>query len=137
MAASGNPYLHLADEMGALFADERFADLYPTHGQPGLAPWRLVLVTILQFAEDLSDRKAADAVRGRIDWKYALRLDLGDPGFDASVLSEFRTRLVEGNAETRLLDLLLAWCREKKLLKAGGKQRGLKGTPSTHVLAAV
>src|SRR5262245_5743813 len=88
----GNPHLRLADEMGALFTDEGVADLYPTPGPPGLAPWRLVLVTILQFAEDLPDRQAADAVRSRIDWKYALRLDLGDPGFDASVLSEFRTR---------------------------------------------
>jgi transposase len=129
----GNLYLRLADEMGALFTDEGFADLYPTHGQPSLAPWRLVLVTILQFAEDLSDRQAADAVRSRIDWKYVLHLDLGDPGFDASVLSEFRSRLLEGGAEGRLLDLLLAWCREKKLLKAGGKQR----SDSTHVLAAV
>jgi transposase len=119
--------------MGPLFSDEGFADLYPTHGQPGLAPWRLVLVTILQFAEGLSDRQVADAVRSRIDWKSALHLDLGDPGFDASVLSEFRTRLREGKAETRLLDLPLAWCREKKLRKAGGKQR----SDSTHVLAAV
>src|SRR5579859_7866532 len=117
----GNLYVRLADEMGAIFADERFADLYPRHGQPSLAPWRLVLVTILQFAEDLSDRQAADAVRSRIDWKYVLHLELTDPGFDASVLSEFRTRLVEGEAETRLLEVLLAWCRERKLLKAHGK----------------
>jgi transposase len=82
-----------------------------------------VLVTILQFAEDLSDRQAADTVRSRIDWKYVLRLDLTDPGFDASVLSGFRTRLVEGEAETRLLEVLLAWCRERKLLKARGKLR--------------
>jgi transposase len=129
----GNLYLRLADELGTLFSDERFADLYPSHGQPAFAPWRLALVTILQFAEDLSDRQAADAVRARIDWKYVLRLELTDPGFDASVLSEFRTRLVEGEAETRLLDALLAWSREHKLLKAHGKQR----TDSTHVLAAV
>src|SRR6185437_11487240 len=100
---------------------------------PSLAPWRLILTTILQFAEDLSDRQAADAVRSRIDWKYVLRLELTDPGFDASVLSEFRTRLVQGSAEERLLEVLLGWCRERKLLKVRGKQR----TDSTHVLAAV
>lgn len=129
----GNVYLRLADKMGPLFTDEQFADLSPTHGQPSLAPWRLAFVTVLQFAENLSDRQAAEAVRSRIDWEYVLRLELTDCGFDASVLSEFRSRLVAGGAEARLLDALLAWCREQRLLKAGGKQR----TDSTHVLAAV
>lgn len=129
----GHPYLRLADELGSLFTDETFAALFPTHGHPAFAPWRLALVTILQFAEGLADRPAADAVRGRIDWKYVLRLELADPGFDASVLSEFRTRLIEGSAESLLLDTLLGWCREQKLLTARGRQR----TDSTHVLAAV
>lgn len=131
--AKGHPYLRLADELGPLFTDETVAALFPTHGQPALAPWRLALVTILQFAENLSDRQAADAVRCRIDWKYVIRLDLMDPGFDASVLSEFRKRLVEGAAEQLLLDTLLKWCRERQLLKARGHQR----TDSTYVLAAV
>lgn len=129
----GHPYLRLADELGSLFTDERFVALFPTHGQPAFAPWRLVLVTILQFAEGLADRPAADAVRSRIDWKYVLRLELADPGFDASILSEFRTRLIEGSAESLLLDTLLTWCREHKLLASRGRQR----TDSTHVLAAV
>jgi transposase len=88
---------------------------------------------LLQFAENLSDRWAADAVRGRIDWKYLLGLELSDPGFDASVLSEFRGRLVAGGAEEHLLDTLLALCREQKLLSAQSRQR----TDSTHVLGAV
>lgn len=129
----GHPYLRLADELGSLFSDETFAALFPTHGQPALAPWRLALVTILQFAEGLADRPAADAVRSRIDWKYVLRLELGDSGFDASVLSEFRARLIANGAESLLLDTLLGWCREQKLLTARGRQR----TDSTHVLAAV
>jgi len=90
-------------------------------------------VTLLQFAENLSDRRAADAARSRIDWKYLLGLELADPGFDASVLSEFRSRLVSGGAETLLLDTLLALCREQKLLAPRGRQR----TDSTHVLGAV
>jgi transposase len=129
----GHPYLRLADELGDLFADELFVKLFPALGQPALAPWRLALVTILQFAEGLSDRRAADAVRSRIDWKYVLRLELTDAGFDASVLSEFRARLVEGRAEFLLLEALLAWCGERRLLRARGRQR----TDSTHVLAAV
>jgi len=129
----GHPYLRLADELGALFDDAAFAALFPTHGQPALAPWRLALVTILQFAEGLSDRQAAHALRSRIDWKYVARLELTDPGFDGSVLSEFCGRLIEGAAETLLLDTLLAWCREHKLLAARGRQR----TDSTHILAAV
>jgi transposase len=74
-----HPYLRLADELGSLFTDERFVALFPTHGQPAFAPWRLALVTILQFAEGLADRPAADAVRSRIDWKYVLRLELAIP----------------------------------------------------------
>jgi transposase len=129
----GNPYLRLRDELGTLFHDADFADLYPLRGQPALAPWRLALVTVLQFREDLSDRPAADAVRARIDWKYLLGLELTDPGFDASVLSEFRARLLAGGAEGLLLEKLLARCKTLGLLKARGRQR----TDSTHVLARV
>ncbi len=129
----GHPYLRLADELGALFDDDAFAALFPTHGQPALAPWRLALVTILQFAEGLSDAQAAHALRSRIDWKYVTRLDLTDPGFDGSVLSAFRGRLIVGAAETLLLDTLLSWCRDHKLIVTRGRQR----TDSTPILAAV
>src|SRR3954449_13626705 len=107
----GNPYLRLRDELGAIFGDDDFADLYPRRGQPALPPWRLALVTVLQFREGLSDRRAADAVRARIDWKYLLGLELTDPGFDASVLSEFRSRLLAGEAEGLLLERLLDRCK--------------------------
>lgn len=129
----GSPLLRLRDELGPIFADADFADLFPRLGRPGLPPWRLALVTILQFRENLPDRQAADAVRARIDWKYALGLELTDPGFDASVLCEFRARLLEGGAEERLLHRLLDRCRELGLLKARGRQR----TDATHVLAAI
>jgi len=129
----GNPYLRLYDELGPLYADQQFAALFPTRGQPGLSPAQLAVVTVLQFAERLSDRQAADAVRGRIDWKYVLGLPLEDAGFDASVLSEFRARLLAGAAEALLLTTLLERCRALKLLKARGRQR----TDSTHVVAAI
>jgi transposase len=129
----GNPYLRMRDELGVFYADEDFAALFPARGKPAEAPWRLALVTVFQFAENLSDRQAADAVRGRIDWKYALGLALTDAGFDHTVLSEFRQRLVAGGAERRLLDLLLDRFRERGLLKTRGKQR----TDSTHVLGAI
>jgi transposase len=90
----GNRYLQLADELDALVTDEAFGALFPPHGQPACPPWPLALVTILQFAEGLSDRQAAHAVRNRVDWQYVLRLELTDPGFDASGLSEFRSRLL-------------------------------------------
>ena len=76
----GNLYLRMREALDGIYADEDFADLFPTRGQPAEAPWRLALVTIFQFAEHLSDRAAADAVRGRIDWKYALSLELTDAG---------------------------------------------------------
>ncbi len=129
----GNLYLRMRDALGPLFTDDSFAPLFPARGQPALSPWRLALITIMQYAEGLSDRQAADAVRGRIDWKYALSLELGDPGFDSSVLSEFRTRLLAGHAEQLLFESMLAQFRERNLIAAGGQQR----TDSTHILAAV
>lgn len=129
----GTLCLRIADAVGAIYDDMQFADLFPLRGQPAEAPARLALATVLQFVEGLSDRRAADAVRGRIDWKYALGLELTDPGFDHTVLSEFRTRLVRGQAEQVLLDTLLERVRELGLLKSRGRQR----TDSTHVLAAV
>src|SRR5713226_8765457 len=129
----GTPYLTLRDELGTIFQDDAFAALFPMNGQPGLPPWRLALVTIMQFRENLADRQAAEAVRARIDWKYLLSLELTDPGFEFSVLSEFRDRLLDGNAEALLLDQLLERCRALGLLKARGQQR----TDSTHVLAAI
>jgi transposase len=92
--------VRLRDELGTLYEDADFAALFPARGQPALPPWRLAVVTVLQFLEGLSDRQAADAVRARIDWKYALSLELSDPGFDYSALSEFRARLVAGGCST-------------------------------------
>jgi transposase len=125
--------MRLRDEFSALYSDADFAAFYPSRGQPGLAPWRLALVTVFQFLEQLSDRQAADAVRARIDWKYALGLELADPGFHFSVLAEFRQRLVGGGAEHLLLDRMLEHFKARGLVKPRGKQR----TDSTHVLGAV
>ncbi|WP_251059470.1 MULTISPECIES: transposase [unclassified Streptomyces] len=111
------------DRLDVLFEDEEFADLYPCDGRPGFSPGQLALVSVLQFAENLSDRAAADAVRTRIDFKYALVLELEDPGFDYSVLSEFRARLAEGDAADRLLRVMLKRLVEAGLLKPGGRQR--------------
>jgi transposase len=128
----GNPYLRMRDEFETFFADEQFVSLFAHRGRPAEAPWRLALVTLLQFAEDLSDQQAADAVRRCLDWKYLLGLDLADAGFDASVLSEFRARLVDGCQELLLLETLLTLFRQHGLLRARGKQR----TDATHVVAA-
>jgi transposase len=130
---NGNIYLTLRDTLGTLFEDKAFTDLYPVLGQPAESPGRLALITVMQYLEDLTDRQAADAVRSRIDWKYILGLKLDDPGFDFSVLSEFRQRLLEGKAEARLLGKLLERCETLGFLKGKKKQR----TDSTHVIAAV
>jgi transposase len=129
----GSPYLTFRDALSTIFQDEDFAALFPACGQPGLPPWRLALVTLMQFREQLSDRQAAEAVRARIDWKYLLGLELDHPGFDFSVLSEFRDRLLAGSAEALLLDTLLKRCRPLGFIKARGQQR----TDSTYVLAAI
>ncbi len=104
---TGNMYILVRDQLGRVYEDASFSSLFPSRGQPAEAPWRLAMVTVLQFAEGLSDRQAADAVRGRIDWKYLLGLELSDPGFDHTVLSEFRSRLVAGHSELMLLNALL------------------------------
>lgn len=130
----GSLCLHLLDAVGPLYRDQQFASLFaPRLGRPAESPARLALVLILQFVENLSDRQAAEAVRARLDWKCVLGLELADAGFDASVLSEFRQRLIDGSLERLLLDPLLVRLRERGALKGGGRQR----TDATHVLARV
>lgn len=130
---NGNRYLTLRDRFGPLFQDEDFADLYSDRGQPAYSPSRLAVVSILQFMENLSDRRAAEAVRARIDWKYLLGLPLDARGFDASVLCEFRARLLRAEAGERLFDRILGRLREEGFLKKRGRQR----TDSTYVLGSV
>ncbi len=130
---AGNTYMRMRDHLGTIYQDQDFVDLFPAQGQPAYEPWRLALMSIMQYAEGLTDRQAADAVRTRIDWKYALSLELTDPGIDFSLLSEFRSRLLAHGAEHRVFDLLLAQFRERGWIKGRGRQR----TDSTHVLAAI
>ncbi|MCX4881281.1 IS1182 family transposase [Streptomyces sp. NBC_00847] len=128
----GSLAIRVRDELGPLFTDEEFADLFPARGKPAWSPGRLALVLVLQFVEGLTDRQAAEAVRARIDFKYALALELADPGFDFSVLSEFRDRLIDAEAGRRVLDGILHAARDKGLLKTAGRAR----TDSTHVQSA-
>ena len=129
----GNIYLQIRDTLGSIYVDENFADLFSVKGQPAQSPWRLALICVMQYMENLSDRQVAEAVRGRIDWKYALSLSLDDPSFDFSILSEFRQRLIEGGKEEFLLERILEKLRENGLLKDSQRQR----TDSTHILAAI
>lgn len=129
----GSLAMRVRDELGEVFFDGAFMDAFGIRGRPGISPGQLAMVTVLQFAENLTDRQAADAVRGRIDWKYLLGLELTDPGFDFSVLSQFRTRLVEHDLQPMVLDMLLERLVEAGLVKSRGRQR----TDATHVVAAV
>jgi len=130
----GNLYVDLRAEFGTLYTDQLFTDLYPPEGRPvEVAPWRLALVVVMQYMEGLTDRQAADAVRRCMDWKYALSLDLHDPGFDFTLLHDFRERFVAYEAGQRFLDTFLTTCKARGWIKARGTQR----TDSTHVLAAI
>jgi len=129
----GSLPIRARDELGCWYDDAAFAGAYGVRGAPGISPAQLAMVTVLQFTENLTDRQAADAVRGRLDWKYCLGLALDDEGFDYSVLSEFRSRLVAGSRELMILELLLGRLRERGLVTAGGAQR----TDSTHVLGRI
>ena len=129
----GNIYMRMRDELGTFYQDEQFVSLFSLRGQPAESPWRLALICVMQFVENLSDRQAAEAVRARIDWKYALSLELTDAGFDYSVLSEFRARLLKGGMEKELLDTMLRAFEAHSLLKQRNQQR----TDSSHVVAAI
>jgi len=130
----GNPYIDLRAELGTLYSDALFLPLFQPKGRlVEVAPWRLALILVLQHLEGLTDRQAADAVRRCIDWKYLLGLELTDPGFDFSLLSDFRERVLTGGLEQQFLDTLLILFKQRGLLKARGRQR----TDSTHVLANV
>lgn len=131
VAGKRNIYIKVRQALGSVFSNTDFADLFGSEGRPSEAPWRLALILVFQFLEDLSDREAAENVRTRIDWKYALGLSLDDAGFDASVLSEFRGRLVTGNKVNQLLDTFLKVMKDQGVLKKPGQMR----TDATHVLA--
>lgn len=118
-----SPYKLVGDELFGMFTEAEFADLYPAEGKPGYSPVILLFVSVFQYIEKYPDRQAAEAVRMRIDWKYALHLPLDYVGFDFSVLSEFRDRLLRGQAERRVFDRLVAILRAKGLIKERGKQR--------------
>ncbi|MFF5232702.1 transposase [Dactylosporangium sp. NPDC000521] len=129
----GTLAVRIRDALGPLFTDELFVRAFSAVGRPAASPGASALVSVLQYAEGLSDRQAADQVRARIDWKYLLGLELDDAGFDFTVLADFRARLIKHDLEEKVLDVILDRCARHGLLRAGGRQR----TDSTHVLAAV
>jgi len=129
----GTLVTQLRDGLGPISTDAQFAHLFPKRGRPAEAPWRLALVTVLQALEGLTDRQAAEAVRTRIDWLYALALPLDEPGFDYSLLSDFRQRVLAHEAQDLILEPILHLCRARGWLKAHGKQR----TDATAVVARV
>jgi transposase len=128
-----SPYRMIGDELFEQFKEDDYADMYPAEGQPGLSPIILGYITVFQFMEKLSDRQAAEGLRMRIDWKYALHLPLAYEGFDYSVLSEFRDRLLKNKAEERVFDKLVIEFGKKGLIKKRGRQR----TDSLAILTKV
>lgn len=129
----GNRYMWLRDELGAIYHDEQFLSLYPHVGRLAEQPWRLAFMSLVQYMENYTDRQAAEAMKTRSDLKDALSLELSDPGFDFSLLSECRSRLIKGNLEEILLTTLVERCRKQGYIRERGKQR----TDSTHLEAAI
>src|SRR5438477_12039952 len=133
LSPKGTLVTQLRDALGPIYSDEQFAHLFPKRGRPAEAPWRLALVRVLQAVEGLTDRQAAACLHTRLDWLYALALPPDEPGFDYSILSDFRQRLLSAQAEDLILEPILQLCRERGWLNARGKQR----TDATAVLARV
>jgi transposase len=133
LVPQGSVYRLVGDVLYAKYDDADYVDLYHAEGKPALSPVLLAFVTVFQFLERLSDRAAAEAVRVRLDWKYALHLPLEYEGFDFSVLSEFRDRVLQHGAEARLFDRVLSQLVGLGLIKRRGRQR----TDSLAVLAKV
>src|SRR6266567_505745 len=133
LGPKGTMVTQLRDALGPIYSDEPFAHLFPKRERAAEAPWRLALVTVLQAIKGLTDRQAAEYVSGRIDWLYALALPLEDPGFDYTILSDFRQRMLSAQAQDVVLEPILQLCRERGWLKARGKQ----SNDATAVLACV
>ena len=129
----GTLAMHLRDALAELSQHEHFAALNPIEGQPAYATWQLTLVTVLQYIENLTDQQAADAARSRIDWKYALGLELTDPGFDPALLPAFRAHLLAKPAQCQLLEQLLQICKQHKWLGRKSRQR----TDAIHILTTI
>ncbi|MFE2069998.1 transposase [Streptomyces sp. NPDC059467] len=129
----GTTAIWVRDRLDGLWCDRDFAGWYPRDGRPGISPAQLATVCVLEFLLGLSDRQAAKAVRCRIDFTYALAMEVDDPGSHHSVLADFRERLAQDDRTDRLLDLALACLKEAGLVRERTTQR----TDSTHVLAAV
>src|SRR5437870_7798036 len=123
LSPKGTMVTQLRDALGPIYSDEPFAHLFPKRGRAAEAPWRLALVTVLQAIEGLTDLQAAESRRTRLDWLYALALPPDDPGFDYSILTDFRQRLLSAKADDLILEPILHLCRERRWLKARGKQR--------------
>jgi transposase len=120
---NGTPAMWMRDRLQELFTEADFADWFPANGRRGLAPAMLALVSVLQYAENLTDRQAAQALRCRIAWKYCLGLELTDPGFDHTVLSEFRDRLAVEDRADRLLTVLMDRLAAAGLVRRHGRIR--------------
>jgi transposase len=133
LLSENNPYRLIGERLFNQFSEQAYADLYAPEGKPAVSPVILAFVTVFQFLEKLPDRAAAEGVRVRLDWKYALHLPLSYVGFDFSVLSEFRQRLLSHEAEGRVFETLVQAFRAQGLIKS----RGIQRTDSVAMLTKV
>jgi Transposase domain (DUF772) len=128
-----NLYVAIGDQLDSLCADLRWDDVNAFGDMPAQTSFILAMVTVFQFAENVPDSQAADAVRMRMDWKYALHLPMDYPGFPSSELGAFRQGLSGNKAGQRVFQQMLAHLAKLGLLRSRDKRQADVG----HVLAAV
>jgi transposase len=119
----GNIYVMIGDQIEPLLAEADLTDLAAAMDKPTATLGMLALVTAFQSAENLPDRRAAEAVRTRTDWKYALHLPLEGPGFDPLMLCEFRQHALRDPAAQQAFGQVLDHLAEIGLLRRLGHPR--------------
>jgi IS5 family transposase len=134
LVPAGSMFAFLAAHRGELFADEDFADLFPSgRGRPSVPASVMASVMVLQVLHDYSDSEAAGAARCDLRWKAACGFPLDHAGFDPSTLVYWRRRLAKSGRPHRISDAVRQVIGETGVLR--GRQR--RAVDSTILADAV
>jgi IS5 family transposase len=128
LVEAGSVFALLAAHRRVLFPTGMFADLFPSgRGRPSIPVDIAASILVLQALHGLSDRETMAAVRTDLRWKVACGLPVGHAGFDASVLTYWRRRLLASDRPNRIFEAVRTVVAETGVLK-GKTRRALDST---------